>query len=242
MVLREESLPCAAPIHEGRLNIWLVTVGEPVPIPGNEARLWRCGLLAKTLAQRGHRVVWWTSTFDHISKAYFDRPSGDVEAEVLGGVHLKWLHGRPYERNISISRLINHAQLGIQFSRLGKREAQRPDVIVVSFPTIELAYTAMKYARTYECPLLVDVRDLWPDIFVAQLPPPLRPFAKFALWPYFAMTRSVMKCASAILAVSQNYLDWATRIAGRKPYAVDAVIPLGYEPAIPGEEDRREGI
>jgi len=40
-----------------RLSIWLITVGEPLPIEGNRDRLWRTGLLAETFTGRGHDVL-----------------------------------------------------------------------------------------------------------------------------------------------------------------------------------------
>ncbi|GAI08595.1 unnamed protein product, partial [marine sediment metagenome] len=50
------------------MRIWLITIGEPLPSDNNNDRLYRTGILAKLLIQRGHEVVWWTSTFDHVRK------------------------------------------------------------------------------------------------------------------------------------------------------------------------------
>lgn len=48
------------------MNIWLIKIGEPTPHDNNGfERLLRMGILGKTLFQRGHKVRWWTSAFDH---------------------------------------------------------------------------------------------------------------------------------------------------------------------------------
>lgn len=221
------------------MKVWLVTVGEPLPLPGEDARLWRCGLLAKTLMMRGHQVVWWTSTFDHIRKRYFgiDRNGEQI---VLGGVRLRGLHGLAYDRNLSVRRLFNHAQLSVQFDRQASAAQPRPDVIVTSFPTIELSWVAARLAGHWGCPLVVDVRDLWPDIFLDAVPRMLRLPARALLAPYFAMTRTVMREARSLVAVSRRYLDWGLAVAGRAVRPADGVFPLGYEPSEPDERDREE--
>ena len=41
----------------------------------------------------------------------------------------------------------------------------KPDIIVVSLPTIEFSYEACRYGEKNNVPVIVDVRDLWPDSF-----------------------------------------------------------------------------
>jgi hypothetical protein len=53
------------------MNVWLVTIGEPLPLAlSKEDRLHRTGQFAQFLASRGHHVVWWTSAFDHFRKRH----------------------------------------------------------------------------------------------------------------------------------------------------------------------------
>src|SRR6188474_514837 len=81
------------------MNIWLVTVGEPLPMDGKGTdRLYRAGILATLLARHGHRVTWWTSTFDHVRKA--QRFPTDTSHRLDNGVELKLLHGCGYSRNV----------------------------------------------------------------------------------------------------------------------------------------------
>ena len=38
------------------MRVWLVTIGEPLPIDGTNERLCRTGILANMLVKRGHKV------------------------------------------------------------------------------------------------------------------------------------------------------------------------------------------
>lgn len=116
------------------MRIWLVTIGEPLPCDGNGGeRLYRAGILSAMLAQRGHEVVWWTSTFDHARKQ--QRFPTDATLRLESGVLLKLLHGCGYTRNVSLRRLIDHAILARKFTRQAEGMPS-PDVVLCSLPPL----------------------------------------------------------------------------------------------------------
>lgn len=209
------------------LRIWLVTVGEPLPLAdAASARLMRTGTLALHLVNRGHEVVWWTSAFDHFGKRHHRR---DDATAVWDGGTIRLLRSRGYRRNVSLGRVIEHATMARRF-RTHVGSAQRPDIIVASLPTIDLAREAVRFARTRHVPVLVDVRDLWPDILLDALPSGLRWIGRVLLQPMFWDARYALRRCSGIVAVSDGYLEWALRHVGRPPGPHDAAIPLGYVP------------
>jgi glycosyltransferase involved in cell wall biosynthesis len=208
------------------MNVWLVTVGEPLPLPGSTARPWRTGLLAEVLRRRGHSVLWWTSTVDHFTKRFHAERCSRVP--IAPCLDLQFLHGCMYERNISLKRLVNHWQIARQFRRLSTREPTTPDVILVSYPTIELSDEAVRFARVRGIPILIDVRDLWPDEMTARLPEFARPLAPWLLWPLYQRARRAVRGASGIIAISETYLNWARSLARRGALDSDLVSPLGY--------------
>jgi glycosyltransferase involved in cell wall biosynthesis len=216
------------------LKVWLVTVGEPLPYKGSTVRLWRCGLLARELASRGHVVTWWTSDFDHVRKKFI--PEANRDTTFFGDVDVRYLHGTGYRTNVSLARFVNHLQLGMAF-RSQARGEPRPDLVVASFPTIELAYFAVRLARANGAVSVLDVRDLWPDIFLDAVPGPARGVARLLLQPWFWMARQSLRRADSILGVSEGYLDWALGHAGRKRRKADGVYPLAYEATTASQED-----
>lgn len=218
------------------LDIWLVTIGEPLPIEANSRPL-RTRLLARELAARGHRVCWWTSDFDHFGKKHHDLPSAQFATDE--GYGLRFLHGREYKRNLSVSRQLNHVEIAQDFKRQAGDLAV-PDVIVCSFPSIELAHEVSRYARKHDVRFAIDVRDLWPDEIFRRFPRGLQWIGYLLTLPLANMVSQTLKHSDATFAVSQQYFDWALRHAGRGPANHDRVIPLGY-PDHPEAQAMRAG-
>lgn len=218
------------------LSIWLITVGEPLPLPGRRERPWRTGLLAQELTERGHKVLWWTSNFDHIAKEYFVR--GAPTVVVNDYLELQFLDGMSYEKNVSLARLQNHRQIRNAFAILS-RARPKPDVILCSFPTIELSLEAARYGCHRLVPVVLDVRDLWPDIFADIAPAGLRGLIKVASIPMMRQARAAFRACSAITGISEQYLAWGLRKAGRKRLPADRVFPLGYRRQVAGPSAAR---
>ena len=82
------------------MRIWLITIGEPLQISDPNDRLQRTGILAKSLVKRGHQVIWWTSTFDHVRKKH--RFYKDTNYKLSDNFEIKLLHAIQYKKNISI--------------------------------------------------------------------------------------------------------------------------------------------
>ena len=207
------------------MRVWLVTVGEPLPIDTAGNRLYRSGMLAEALTKRGHEVLWWTSTLDHIRKDHRYRQATSVE--MPSGLVLRLLHGVRYTRNISVRRMWNHYQIGRQFYREAA-SLPKPDIILSSFPTIELSERSTAIGREAGVPVLLDVRDLWPDIFVQYLPKVLQHLARLAVQSLFRSTRRAFENCTGIIGISEQYLQFGLSYAGRERCPQDAVFPLGY--------------
>lgn len=204
------------------MHVWLVTIGEPLSIAEPSRRL-RTGIFADFLVEKGHRVTWITSRFDHYSKTYFT----DLKRLEHNGIAFEFLDGRPYNSNISLARFANHREIARDFER---RSGQllRPDVIVCSFPPIELADRVMRYAASNEIPCVIDVRDLWPDELIARMPIPLRIAGPLLTLPMQCAVRRAFRLATSIVGVSKTYLNWGLQHAGRLQGRSDRLIPLGY--------------
>ena len=221
------------------MRIWLITVGEPLPIDAGHPRLLRTGILANILSTAGCDVVWWSSSFNHTQKKH--RCSGDATVELEPNVTIKLLHSVAYRSNLSLRRVFNHRVIARKFAALARKEKE-PDVILCSFPTVELSKAATQYGREHRVPVVLDVRDLWPDIFLDMVRPSARPLGRILLSRMFRNTRSAFRSCTSIVAISQGYLDWALRYSERQPTKRDRVFPLGYHlPAItPNQLQRSE--
>lgn len=100
------------------MRIWLITIGEPLPIDSSNERLYGTGVLANLLIEKGHEIIWWTSTFDHIRKR--QRFNMNSSIDINNYFKIKLLHSVTYKKNVSINRIINHYMIARKFSKLAK--------------------------------------------------------------------------------------------------------------------------
>ena len=219
------------------MNVWLVKVGEPMPTGGRRERPHRMGILAERLVAAGHQVTWWCSTFDHAKKTHV--ASAMREEHVAERFALIQLHGRPYRRNISVARILNHRDEAAQFAEAMERRP-RPDVIVCAYPTIDLSLAAVRFGERHGIPVVLDVRDLWPDIFADVLPTLLRPPARQALSLLARGKQRAFRGATAVVGTSESFVDWGLEAAGRARTPRDRAFPHGYPVAALSATQRDE--
>lgn len=207
------------------MNVWLVTIGEPVPISENKLRLHRTGILFDYLSKRGTtKTIWWTSNFSHFLKKKID---GDKKNFYSEEAIINLINSPGYKKNISIRRFYDHLILALNFRKLIKRE-DPPDIIICSFPTILLSYFSIRYSKKHKIPILIDFRDNWPDIFVDFLPPSLKFFGKIIFSPYKIISNYIFKNATGIISITNNFLKIALAKAKREKKIYDNYFPLGY--------------
>ena len=218
------------------MRVWLVTIGEPLPVlEGQRDRPHRTGYFAEYLASRGHDVVWWTSTFDHWRKKHV------FQTDTVLGIHdrlrVNFMKGSGYRNNLSFARIRDHRQVARKFSDLARLEVVLPDVLVAALPTIELSLEAVRFGERTSVPVVLDMRDMWPDIFVDSLPLILRPFARLATEPMFRDARAACSGAAAITGITDEFVDWGVMRGCRERTDLDRSFPLGHTSVSPAEAD-----
>ena len=97
------------------MKVWIVTIGEPLPVDGPKARLYRSGMLFGELARDGHNVTWWTSRFNHHIKVHRKMRPGSLDLHP--GQRIELLDGCAYLKNVSALRMLNHWQVAADFAR-----------------------------------------------------------------------------------------------------------------------------
>lgn len=220
------------------MKVWIIQIGEPIVGIDDGARAGRCNMLCDALTRRGHEVTWWNSTFHHFRKAY--RFPGLHVAVVRPGLTVRLLHGTPpYRRNASFQRLLNQRSIARQFKKAAG-QGDPPDVIFACLPTPELCEAAVRHGRLKGVPVIVDVRDPWPDLYLKMFPKPLRGLARLVLTPEYRRAARIFQGATAVTAVSETYLRWALAHARRAPTPRDRVFHIGYQPT-PAEGESAAG-
>ena len=210
------------------MNIWLIQIAEPLPIT-IAVRKMRTALLADKLAERRHSILWWTSAFNHFKKEWVFKK--DTDLELTRNIKIRSLKGIGYKKNISISRFIDHRIIARKFRRLAP-EILKPDIIITSMPPHNLAFEAVMFAKDNNIPVLVDIRDEWPDLFLNHIPPRLQKVGKIALRRDFSMIKKTMQNANGLIAMMNPLLDWGLNYAKRDKTWRDRVFYLGHKRSI----------
>lgn len=220
------------------MRVWIVTIGEPLPLSANAgARLHRSGQFA--LWARAHvKISWWTSAFDHFNKKFLFK--GDQVVRFGENLVLRAFKGCGYRSNLSLARLRDQRLLAEKMYAAMKQEAVPPDIILCSLPPVEIAAAAVKYGREAGVPVVLDLRDMWPDIFIDHAPSVLRPLAKLALKPMFRQAEKVCRDADALMGITDSFLDWGLAKAGRKQGEWDKAFPFAYNPNPPAADKLAE--
>lgn len=219
------------------MKIWLIQRAEPLPIDGYNPKLMRTGVLARYLHQRGHRIVWWTSAFDHYKKEH-RRAEHSLE-EIMPGYSIYMIKGTGYRKNISFSRLLDQKVLVQEFIKLAER-TEKPDIILSSLPSVEMSYEAVKYGQKKNVPVILDIRDMWPDLFFDIMPAYLKPFGKIIFKGMQGKLERACWGAAAITGVNEPFVDWGLKKGRRMRRVSDKAFPLGYLSYEPSGKDISE--
>ena len=207
------------------MKIWIVSDGEPLPIDGTDIRLRRMGNLSNILSKRGHEVIWFSSNFEHYTKKF--RSNSDEEVYINDKYKLVLLSTRGYQKNVSLDRYLHFKTLANKFSDLSKK-LDKPDVIVSTMAPIEVAKEIKKYSINNNVNYIIDVRDLWPDIYYEVTPKFIHFAVKFLISKTKKDLSLVLKNSSGIVAVTEKFLDYGLEIANIKKRSSDKVFHTAY--------------
>ncbi|MDC3373468.1 glycosyltransferase, partial [Candidatus Pelagibacter sp.] len=210
--------------NEKKLVVWILQTGEPLPTDKNFLRPMRAINLTKKLIEKGHKVVLWSSRFDHQSKEY--RKINDQDLKVNENLEIRLISSCGYKKNISIKRLIDHAMLGFNLAKMLKKEKQLPDVAFLGFPPIEVNLVMSNWLRKKKIPFIVDVKDLWPDVFIENLIGLKKKFVKLILFYYFFATKKIYRHAESITSITNKFLKHIENFSIRDSNKRNKVFPL----------------
>jgi len=221
------------------LSIWIINPFDDIPGEGlPPIRYWT---LSRTLASRGHNVIWWSANWSHRRKSVRTPPTDVTQAEGFG---VQLVPVRPYTRNVSLARIASHRDFGRQLEQqanelVASGAIARPDVILASLPPLDSPESAIRLARKYGARFIVDIMDLWPETFERLLPGPdwMRRLASpLLLGRMRARRAAIVAAANGISAATHSYLD--TTLGHSRPDLPRHVCYLGADVQRGQEPDR----
>lgn len=146
------------------MNIWIV---NHYAIPPSMGGLVRHYYFSKYLQKKGHTVKIFTSSKIHNTDINMIKDKSLYREEMEYGVEYTFVRSRDYKGN-GLDRIINMMDLPFKTWKTMKLfyKKQRPDVIYTSSPDLFVAYFALLFGRKHKIPVVVEIRDLWPESIV----------------------------------------------------------------------------
>ena len=141
--------------------VWILQTGEPLNCDGDQLRPMRAMNLSQALVSKGHKVEIISTRFFHQEKR-FRKNTKNIN---IHGILETLVDSPGYKTNISFSRLFDHHILSFNLLINLFRREKKPDIMFVGFPPIEWSLIAIFYSYVRNIPIVIDVKDLWPDIF-----------------------------------------------------------------------------
>ena len=179
-------------------------------------------MLAESLVAKGHHVVRFGISFDHMRKQQVAEKLTKFDLHEKRQIVVVPTPG--YKKNISLKRYIC-LQIGAKRIVAELDKHQTPDVVVVCSPPPILAERVVEYCRQNNIPSVLDIRDPWPRIFFDILPKWTHFFLKLAVYP---MKRSITKASKHCTAITSNLAhmaDEAVKLANESKRV--EIFPLG---------------
>ncbi len=210
------------------LCIWYVSKYVTLPNTGRVGT--RPFMIMRELARMGHQPIIFTSDSSHFAKAPdFD---GTHVVTAADGVDVCWIRTLKYGAAKSFRRVLSWFDFEWRLFRLPKKEFRRPDVIIVSSLSLLTIFNGLLMRLRYRCPLIFEVRDIWPLTIVEEGGYSRRnPFVMgLALVERLAYARADM-----VVGTMPNLGEHVAEVLGR-PVPVHCV-PMGIEESLigPGE-------
>jgi glycosyltransferase involved in cell wall biosynthesis len=162
--------------------------------------------LAQMLSENGNKLEVVTSSFYHATKRH-----RDYNEAFLNSFDYKvtLLYEPGYRKNISLQRLKSHKIFAKSVMNYLKK-SEKPDVIFLVVPSLDVADSVSAYARKNKIPLIVDIQDLWPEAFKMALNIPIISDMLFA--PMLCKANRIYKRADRIVAVSDTYVQRGLKV------------------------------
>lgn len=207
------------------MKLWIVSVGEPLPVDGENTRLRRMGNLAMFASQHNVEVEWFSVSFDHYKKT--QRCDGNADFSINDNFTLHLVDSIAYKRNVSFARIRHHKKAGVAiYNRM--KSLEKPDIIIASMEPLEVSKAAVDYAKENNVPCIIDVRDLWPEIYYDVIPRQLHWVLDFYVKQCTKTLNYTMSNCDSIVGLSNGFLEYGLKYAKRERSANDDVYPIAY--------------
>jgi glycosyltransferase involved in cell wall biosynthesis len=187
------------------MNIWLISAFEPTPI--DNTRPMRFMGIAEAAINRGHKITLFTSTFKHNTKQH--RYAQNTNFVINNNYEVVFIHSMAYKKNISFKRVFAHLDFANKLIK-GISNMPKPAIVVISLPPLSSVDKIVSWCKLNNIPVIVDIIDPWPDVFLKAVPNELKWLGNLLLFPFYSKLKRIFRNCTGVTAISNQYINWAT--------------------------------
>lgn len=174
------------------MNIWLI---NHYSVPIKYYYLARTSYFAKHLLGAGHNVRVIAASTVHNSNINLVEEDVLYREEIVDGIPYTYIKCHQYKGN-GLKRIANMFEFAIKLERVYKQFEDKPDVVLGSSLTPFACVEAIRIARYFNVKSIVEIRDLWPENFVARgIFSPRNPL----LYPMYLFEKKIYESADNVI-------------------------------------------
>lgn len=170
--------------------------------PEGNAPATRVAALAERWAAAGHEVTVVTCPPNVPSGIVYDGYENRRTSEVVNGVRIERVKVYLAANKGAVRRMFNFVSYGFN-ALLAAMRLPRPDVAIATSPQIFCGYAGVWYKRLRRVPLVVEIRDIWPESMGAvgaKIP-------GLAYWALERIERAMYRSCDRLVTVGEGYLE-----------------------------------
>ena len=175
--------------------------------------------LVRFLADRGHVVDVIAGDFNVYNEQ--DEPEESYQTPAGGAVRVHRLRTPRGVRASLATRLKTYLRFAWVSHGCGRR-LPVPDVVMASIQPLFSGYAALRLARRWKRPFLLEIRDLWPDALVVK-----GAITRWQAWPLESMARALYAGADRLVSLTPGIKTELLK-KGVRPDRLD-LFPNGYD-------------
>lgn len=170
--------------------------------PEGNAPATRVSALAERWAKAGHEVTVVTCAPNVPNGVVYDGYRNARRSEVVAGVRVERVRTYIAANRGAIRRMFNFVSyfFAALFAAL---RLEKPDVVIATSPQIFCGYAGVWYKRFRKVPLVIEIRDIWPESMGAvgaHIP-------KIGYWALEGIERALYRNCDRLVTVGEGYLE-----------------------------------
>lgn len=203
--------------------------------PEGNAPATRVSALCERWAQAGHDVTVVTGPPNVPSGIVYDGYANRRTREVVNGVTVERVKVYLAANRGAFRRMLNFVSYFVR-SLAAALRLPKPDVVIATSPQILCGYAGVWYRRLRRVPLVVEIRDIWPESMGAVGAHVPRP----AYWLLEKIERALYRSCDALVTVGDGYRE---RLAAKGvPREKMAVVMNGTDLAVYRPQPKDEAL